>query len=88
MDKRFAEILYLADPHKVPTPNYYNDRLVFGGVECRTRIPGITKEQYARLRLDPKVEAGLMAAARDVRARSRSPIRISMRASAREPAGY
>ena len=56
MDKRFAEILYLVDPHKVPTPNYYNDRLVFGGVECRTRIPGITKEQCARLRLDRKVE--------------------------------
>ena len=61
MDERFAEVLYLTDRDTVPVPNYYNDRLAFGSIECEVRFPGISKAQMlteAAHYIDEQIEPG------------------------------
>jgi hypothetical protein len=61
MDEKMAEVLFLTDPHKVPAPSMYNDRLAFGSVECSSRFPGIKRSQLlteAAQYIDLQLEAG------------------------------
>lgn len=61
MDERMAEVFFLTDRDTCPVPNYYNDRLAFGSIECEVRFPGVTKAQFlteAAHYIDEQIEVG------------------------------